>query len=129
MKQNKMKVLLRRKRVCKYFKTIKKLELISELKYNWDLHGAKPISKDLIAIMKNLIYGLKYQPEIFPTACGSIQFEYEKDNGDYLEFELIDKETIKIFKMDSERNEEYNSCRPNTDNINAILDKFYKEEK
>lgn len=111
--------------MCKYFKAIKKLELISELKYNWDLHGAKPISKDLIAIMKNLIYELKYQPEIFPTAYGSIQFEYENKNKDYLEFELIDKETIKIFKMDSEGNEEYNSCKPNADNINAMLDKFY----
>lgn len=115
--------------MCKYFKTIKKLELISELKHNWDLYGAEPISKDLIDIMRNLIYKLKYQPEIFPTSCNSIQFEYDNTKGDYLEFELIDSDTVKIFKLDSKGNEEYNSCRPNADNINAILDKFYKGGK
>ena len=106
---------------------LEKLQLISKLKHNWNLYGAEPISKDLIDIMRNLIYGLKYQPEIFPTVCESIQFEYEKDNGDYLEFELIDEETIEIFRMYSDGTEKYDSCKPNVDDINKVVSEFYEE--
>lgn len=102
-----------------------KLQLISELKYNWNLYGAKPISKELVDIMRSLIYKLEYQPEIFPTACESIQFEYEKDNGDYVEFELVDNDTIEIFRMYSNGSEKYDSCKPNADTINKILREFY----
>ena len=112
---------------AKYSTNLEKLKLISKLKYNWDLYGAEPISKDLIDIMRNLIYGLKYQPEIFPTVCESIRFEYEKDNGDYLEFELIDEETIEIFRMYSDGTEKYDSCRPNVATINKVLNEFYEE--
>lgn len=40
------------------------------------------------------------QPEIFPTGRGSIQFEYEKDNGDYLEFE-ISLDSIDVLEIKS----------------------------
>lgn len=106
---------------------LEKLQLISKLEYNWNLYGAEPISKDLINIMRNLIYGLKYQPEIFPTGCESIQFEYEKDNGDYLEFELVDEETIEIFRMYSDGTEKYDSCKPNANDINKVVSEFYEQ--
>lgn len=112
--------------LAEYSTNLEKLKLISKLKYNWDLYGAEPISKDLIDIMRNLIYGLKYQPEIFPTACNSIQFEYEKKNGDYLEFELVDEETVKIFKLYNNETEKYSSCRPNVATINKVLNEFYE---
>ena len=41
---------------------------------------------------------------ICPTACGSIQFEYEKENGEYLEFEIYE-DRIEFFSI-SQKGEE-----------------------
>ena len=39
----------------------------------------------------------RIQPRIFPTARNSIQFEYEKQDGEYLEFELFEDGRLKKF--------------------------------
>ncbi len=74
----------------------KTLGEIAALKYNWNENGAEPFSSDLIEKCKNLLSYLIYTPFISPTACGSIQFEYEKDSGDYLEFEIF-QDKIKVY--------------------------------
>lgn len=70
---------------------IKKLDAISELKHNWDLHGAPEFNKLLIEYCKEKIYELegrlKVQPEIFPTVNEVIQFEF-KNGSDWLEIEI-----------------------------------------
>lgn len=70
---------------------IKKLDAISELKHNWDLHGAPEFNKLLIEYCKEKIYELegrlKVQPEIFPTVNEAIQFEF-KNGSDWLEIEI-----------------------------------------
>ena len=55
--------------------------------------------------MRNLIH----QPKIFPTGRQTIQLEYEKRNGDYLEFELFEEKVV-VFNVLSEKEteEEYN---------------------
>ncbi len=65
-----------------------RLQQISELENDWDSEGAQSFDKDLIKTVVNLIGRLRLQPQIFPTACDSIQLEYDKTNGDYLEFEI-----------------------------------------
>lgn len=67
---------------------LERLQQISELENDWDGEGAQTIDKDLIKTVVNLIGKLRFQPQIFPTACDSIQLEYDKTNGDYLEFEV-----------------------------------------
>lgn len=113
----------------KYENNLEKLKEISNLKYNWNQNGAESIKKDLIYVMRNLICELNYQPEIFSTACNSIQFEYEKENGDYLEFELVSKETVEIFEMLNNGNEKHDSCKADSIEINKILDKLDKLDK
>lgn len=74
---------------------IKKLNAISELKPNWDLHGAPEFNKSLIEYCKEKLYELedrfsnieKVQPEIFPTVNETIQFEF-KNGSDWLEIEI-----------------------------------------
>lgn len=82
-----------------------RLYYISKLKDNWNENGASHFSKKIINTMKNLIKELPYQPEIFPTACRSIQFEYEKEDGSYLEFELFEDNKIKIFTLSKDDEE------------------------
>lgn len=74
---------------------LKKLDAISELKHNWDLHGAPKFNKELIAFCKEQLYILEetlnnienIQPEIFPTVNETIQFEF-KSSSDWLEVEI-----------------------------------------
>ena len=49
---------------------------------------------------------LKFQPNIFPTGRQSIQFEYEKANGNYLEIEIFEG-NITSFSIISDK-ETYN---------------------
>lgn len=61
---------------------------IAHLKRNWNDNNANPFPANLIEKCANLISQLEVQPFISPTACGAIQMEYEKENGDYLELEI-----------------------------------------
>ena len=70
----------------KYVKANATLSEIEKLKDNWNDNGASAFSSKLIEKCRGIVMQLASEPFICPTACGSIQFEYEKENGDYLEF-------------------------------------------
>ena len=104
--------------------TLMKLAQMGTLKYNWNGYGAEPLPYDTLYKAQLLIPALHVQPEIFPTADGSIQFEYEKNNGDYLEFQFTGKGTCEVFKIIGD-NEEYFTAQDNANTVNALVDAFY----
>lgn len=58
----------------------KNMTLLASLKgleANWNDNGAEPFNASLIDRCRRLIMMLKRQPQIFPTARQSIQFEYD----------------------------------------------------
>lgn len=86
-------------------KNIQKLNEIAKLPMNWNEGGASAFQNSLISICRTIVSLLPYQPEIFPTAADSIQMEYEKDSGEYLEFNVSDS-GIEIFKINDDNSEE-----------------------
>ena len=103
---------------------LKKLEYFKEMSYNWNDNGAEPFSQSLIEKCKDLLNILPKQPEIFPTAAKSIQFEYDNDNGDYLEFNVYD-EHIEIFQIiNDEESESVLNIRQKS-NLQKIVSDFY----
>lgn len=66
------------------------LSSFSSLEKGWDGYRADPLDKRLIEFSRALVSSLPQdrQPDIFPTPRGTIQFEYEKNNGRYLEIEV-----------------------------------------
>lgn len=69
-----------------------RLKEISYLKYDWNGYQAQPFQSRLIKKCKRILQELNHVPQIFPTARNSIQFEYELEDGSYLEFEIyLDK--------------------------------------
>ena len=77
------------------------IEILSEigtLQNNWNNYGASKFNQELIFKCLRIITNtkLKFQPEIFPTASQSIQFEYEPDDQHYLEIEVFN-DRIKIY--------------------------------
>lgn len=109
----------------KKMKNLEKLDSFNSYEVNWNGNNASPISKELISMMKGLVITLSYQPEIFPTACDSIQFEYEKDDGAYLEFELFENKIIRIYSVDSKGLEEESRIAFDSGVINEVVNKFY----
>lgn len=67
---------------------LKKLDQIAVLEDGWNGNKAKAFEKQFILTVRSIITALEIQPEIFPTACDSVQFEYEKEDGSYLEIEI-----------------------------------------
>ena len=55
------------------------IEVIRGLEDNWNNNGAKPFSEKLINKAINLVNELTPTPEVFPTACNSIQLEWESE--------------------------------------------------
>ena len=71
---------------------------ISNLKDNWNGYSAKPIPFETINLCRKIVILLNYQPEIYPTGRRTIQFEYEKADRSYLEFE-ISQDKIKVMEV------------------------------
>lgn len=81
----------------KIAESMERLDEIAALQYNWNGTGASAFSSAIIEKAKKLISDLSVQPNILPTGRDSIQMEYEKENGDYLEFELFEDGHLKLF--------------------------------
>lgn len=105
---------------------LEKLDSFLLFHENWNGYGAMPLSEKLISKVKGVIFALNYQPEVFPTACDSIQFEYEKENGEYLEFELFEDEIIKVFKIDKWGNENTVEYKFDFEKVNKEIKNFYE---
>jgi len=102
------------------------IDEISQLTDNWDLEGASAFKEKAILTVSNLIQNpsLKYQPDIFPTFRDSIQIEYEKRNGDYLEFEIFENQ-ITMLKIVNER--ETKSLFFNANKMITTINEFMHE--
>lgn len=105
---------------------LEKLQNISNLKEGWNGNGAKAFNRTFIANVKDIILFLNHQPEIFPTACDSIQFEYDKLDGSYLEIEVKEfASTWEIFKIDASGKESISTISANINALNKEANQFY----
>ena len=96
---------------------------IERLQDNWNDNGASRFSQKILAAAKAIVMGLAVQPSIFPTARDSIQFEYENELGDYLEFELFENGLLKKFFCSHTGDTETDYI--SADTMNEVVNKFY----
>lgn len=99
------------------------IEEISCLCDNWNENNAQKFSSTLLERTRAIVETLKKQPEIFPTANESIQFEFEKNDGDYLEFELFEDGTVKKFFYSDTNGVTTEYITP--DDVSEAVNKFY----
>jgi hypothetical protein len=91
------------------------------LKPNWDTYNGLEISDLVIKKSISILSKLNEIPDIFPTGRGSIQFEFEKQNGDYLEFEIFE-DSIKYYLKTKSIEEENNL--DNSDDIKFLISQY-----
>ncbi len=107
-------------------RNIQILDSLSTLCDNWNDNGASRFNSELILTCKKIVNHINEQPEIYPTARGSIQFEFYdgKNPLKYLEIEIfIDR--IEAFKIDENGNENTFSIQFKMEKINSIINHFY----
>ncbi len=75
-------------------KSVRRLNEIGRLPYDWNGYGAKPFSTMLIDRCQGIVSALTHQPQIYPTGRQSIQFQYELKDRSYLEFEIFENKTM-----------------------------------
>ncbi len=85
---------------------IQLLESYKTLPHNWNYNEAEPFSGEIVEKVIRIIKKLKSQPQIFPTGRMSIQLEYEKDNGDYLEFEIFEDKILTYNELGGKEGDE-----------------------
>jgi hypothetical protein len=104
---------------------LNKIETIAALNDNWNANGAKAFSSSLITKVRNIIIFLEIQPEVFPTACESLQLEYDKQDGSHMEVELTEGDEAEVFWIDNKGHEEFKRIQANVDAINEVVNNFY----
>ncbi len=103
--------------------SLNKLRSFEAYADNWNGYGAPKFEKSLVSLAENVLRKLDHQPEIFPIAGGAIQFEYEKESGEYLEFEILENEDAHCLSVDKDGKErEFDVA---LDQINKVVNDFY----
>ena len=82
---------------------LKKLDQIAYLEDGWNGNTARAFEKQLI----------------------SVQFEYEKENGAYLEIEINLEDTWEVFEVSSDGQEKYSSIEADVEAIAKVVNSFY----
>lgn len=114
-------VVMNEEKIC----NLKKLDQIAHLEDGWNGSAAKAFEKGLISKIRRIVTTLELQPEVFPTACNSVQFEYEKEDGSYLEIEINSEDTWEVFEIDSDGKEKYSSIAADIEAIVKVVNSFY----
>ena len=117
-----MEQTVKRKKAAKPEENLKILSGFKQLAANWNGNGAMPFEAGLIQKAIHVLLSLKQQPQIFPTVRQSVQFEYHKATGDYLEFEIFKD---KIIVYSEQMNEETERELDSPEDINALVESFY----
>ena len=104
---------------------LKKLDQILRLEDGWNGNKAKAFKPQLVTRVRRIVTALKFQPELFPTACDSLQLEYEKEDGSYLEIEATLADTWEVFEIDNNGKEKYFSIPAEIETIIKVVSSFY----
>ncbi len=104
---------------------LNKLALIQALKRGWNGNDAPAFKDSVIKKVQGIIEKIDIQPEVFPTALGSIQLEYDNSKHDHMEIEINDSDMAKIFIMRYSGEESFESIPVTSEAINKRVGEFY----
>lgn len=103
----------------------RKLKEISELKDDWNRNGAPAFSGKLIGKVRSILGKLSIQPELFPTALGTIQLEYDNSRRDHMEIEIGESSEAEVFVYTYNKKEYFENIPATAGAINKKVMEFY----
>ena len=78
-----------------------------------------------VLVSEELIDKLNIQPEIFPTALGTIQIEYDNSRRDHMEIEIGEEDIAEIFIVYFNGEESIEQIPATANHINERVIDFY----
>ena len=102
-----------------------KLNEISKLKDDWNKNGAPAFSGKLIRKVQSILEKISIQPEIFPTALGTIQLEYDNSRRDHMEIEIGESGEAEVFVYTYNKKEYFENIPATAGAINKKVMEFY----
>ena len=102
-----------------------KLDTIASLQKGWNGNGAPAIPGEVIERVRMILKRLEIQPEIFPTALQTIQFEFDNTRRDHMEIEVGMEETAEVFIARYDGMESFEDIPVDADAINERVRAFY----
>ncbi len=117
------------KNIIRNIRNLQKLECFRRFNEGWDGYQAVTSSPELVEKLQNIIRlnNLPRQPEIFPISDGSIQLEWEKENGEYLEITATTDDVWEVFQLDVAENEKNGQINADSSLIKALIERFYAD--
>ena len=104
---------------------MEKLSVIRNLNDYWNGNGAPSFPKALIDKTVSLISGLVIQPEVFPTALGTIQLEFDNSRRDHMEIEIGESDLAEVFVVNFDGAEFFEDIPVSVESINERVKDFY----
>lgn len=104
---------------------LNKLKNIAALEDGWNGNGAGAIPEEVIRQAEDLLMILPIQPEVFPTALQTIQFEYDNSRRDHIEIEIDGSETASVFEVKYFGQESEETISSDPDSIRERVMQFY----
>ena len=88
---------------------VDEIESLANRPANWDSYGADSPRRDILDGAKSLVSciaesGVSFQPLVFPTRSGGVQFEWEK-GARYLEIDVVSKSAATFHYSDALKQE------------------------
>lgn len=99
-----------------------KLNYFKNLNENWNSYNGAKIDESIISKIEGILPNLDYQPQIFPTGRGTIQFEKYIDDDNFIEIE-ISKNSIFVYQV---KNGIETERVINEDEINTLISDLYE---
>ena len=100
-----------------------RIDSFEKLEENWDGYGGYPLSARVLKRARKFVKNLDYPLQVFPTGRNSVQFETERDNGNYIEFELFGDRMTLFMHHDDLENEVYEKAFPRK-MVNKMLESY-----
>ena len=103
-----------------------RLSVIEEFKDNWNGNGARAFDKGLIKNVTEIVRELDIQPEIFPSAAGTIELEYSNSRKDFMGIEIGEDCKAEVFIVMYNGRELFEEIETTAEAINERVKVFYE---
>ncbi len=103
-----------------------RLAVFRDFQDDWNGNGAIGFSPGLIEKVMRLVDSLEIQPEIFPSATGTIELEYTNSRRDFMGIEISEGNTAEIFLVLYNGQELFETIDSDNETINERVKKFYE---
>ncbi len=103
-----------------------RISIFEHLGDNWNGNGAKAFERKLIERVREIVGDLEIQPEIFPSAAGTIELEYGNSRRDFMGISIGSDDKAEVFIVMYNSEEIFETIDATANAINERVKKFYE---